>query len=244
MQSCPQAPQFFGSPVVSMQVPPQSACPPGHTQLLPEQALSGAVHVLPQPPQFIASVLVSVQAVAQTVPPSGQSHALVTHETPAGHVFPHPPQLAASLVVSTQEPAHVLAGALQVHRPFLQTWPVTVPHAIPSFVATRPHVPPVHAAVSHASPGGQSDGISHGFPVVPPPPPSSGQGITSPVIGSVHRSFPSVPGLSPKICRHPIPATTATVPTPIHRAPANLVVFMASPHPAEQEPRRSDPCQR
>jgi hypothetical protein len=56
-----QAPQLSGSLVVSVQVPPQSACPKGHEQTPPEH-VAPAPHGASHAPQWLVSVWVSTQA--------------------------------------------------------------------------------------------------------------------------------------------------------------------------------------
>jgi len=67
-QAMPQAPQFEGLLLVSVQPPLQIVCPGGHPQVPFWQVTPGA-QALPQAPQFLGSLLVSVQTPAQNCPP-------------------------------------------------------------------------------------------------------------------------------------------------------------------------------
>ncbi len=73
-QTVPQAPQFIGSVLVTVQVPPQFVLPSagqGSTQVPPMQAGVARGQTVPQAPQFIGSVpLVSVHVPLQFVFPS------------------------------------------------------------------------------------------------------------------------------------------------------------------------------
>ena len=72
-QTTPQAPQFVGSMLVSVQTPLQTVLPVGHTQEPLEQIQGPAPQLLPQAPQLVTSLLVSVQAPLQRVwPATGQ----------------------------------------------------------------------------------------------------------------------------------------------------------------------------
>jgi hypothetical protein len=89
----PQAPQLFGSTVVSMQVPPQLVCEPGQLQT-PAWQEPRPGQALPQLPQFAASRIRSAQLPLQTTRPAGQLpvQAPPAQTVPVGQTLPQPPQ--------------------------------------------------------------------------------------------------------------------------------------------------------
>jgi hypothetical protein len=136
-QTCPHAPQFFGSVCVcaqkfplllgqqtvlaaqqrgAQQIVPAAQQPPkplGRVQQigwLPE-------HVPPHLPQLFGSFFRLVQAPLQQF---GEA---------AGHCFPHCPQLPASELVLTQAPPHAVVPLAQTHCPPAQCW--LLPHFCP-----------------------------------------------------------------------------------------------------------------
>jgi hypothetical protein len=73
-QACPQAPQFRGSELVSIQLAPQALYPLSHAMLQVDAAHTaepccGAGHALSQLPQWEVEVAVSTQAPPQLTAP-------------------------------------------------------------------------------------------------------------------------------------------------------------------------------
>src|SRR5579872_3197764 len=113
----PQAPQLFGSLVVSTQGPPSTHCesePQVHA-LVAQAAPEG--QTLLQPPQLFGSPVVSMQAPLQRLSEPVQPHALLVQVAPEGHARPQPLQLALSFLVSTQAPLQRRSEPVQTHAP-------------------------------------------------------------------------------------------------------------------------------
>ena len=120
-QERPHPPQFAGSDVGSVHVPPPPPKPPPPQTMSPVgqlhtplTQLAPLAHLRPHAPQLFGSV-------ARTAhPPPGHATAPVPHvQTPAAQeppaqFFPQPPQLLVSLVGSTQLPAHAIFGVVHV----------------------------------------------------------------------------------------------------------------------------------
>jgi hypothetical protein len=105
-QTVPQPPQFFGSKLVSVQVPLQSVSGATHTQL-PSVHSREEPQVVPHAPQLPLSVFSSTQEPPQRArAASVQVHAPVWHVVLPGQTIPHPPQFALLVVVSTQLRPH------------------------------------------------------------------------------------------------------------------------------------------
>jgi hypothetical protein len=71
MQRVPQAPQFRGSVLRSVQVPLQLVSPPPQVQA-PLVQLAPVPHTVPQAPQSLGSLVRSTQALSQLVSPAPQ----------------------------------------------------------------------------------------------------------------------------------------------------------------------------
>jgi hypothetical protein len=115
----PHAPQFFGSLLVSMQVPLQSANGKRHWHW-PEVQSSVSAHVMPHTPQFsgspgpIVCVQVGLGVGHMRLPAHVQEPAM--HVSPTAHFMPHAPQLARSRFRSTQPSTHaVLVASAHTH---------------------------------------------------------------------------------------------------------------------------------
>jgi hypothetical protein len=118
-QALPQAPQLFGSPVMSVQVPKQSVWPEGHWQVPPLQvAVLG--QLLPQVPQLCGSVPVLVQLPEQEVSPVGHEQAPDLHTPPSVHELPQLPQLCGSVVTLVQALPQKLPPEGQAQAPWAQ----------------------------------------------------------------------------------------------------------------------------
>jgi hypothetical protein len=125
-QTVPQAPQFWGSVVRSVQAAPHVVNP--EAQLVahrpPAQTCPGAQGA-PQAPQLAASLPMFTHRPLQSVVPTGQTQAPDEHCFAPLQDAPHAPQFCESLERSTQAPVHTLSGAGQaaLHEPAWHTVP-------------------------------------------------------------------------------------------------------------------------
>jgi hypothetical protein len=157
-QTLPQAPQFWGSAVVSRQTPPQEVFPASQVHP-PAPHAPEAPHEVKQLPQCSGSDERSTQgpapgppstpAAPQSVNPTGQRHFPPLQAKPPLHDAPQPPQFKGSVDRSMQLCPHVENGLLHVATqvPFWQNGEEPV-HAFPQVPqlagsASRDrHVPP------------------------------------------------------------------------------------------------------
>ncbi len=105
-QAMPQAPQFAGSDVMSVQVPAQRLCPTPHWHS-PAMQCSPPVHAAPQAPQCASLLRRSTHAPVHTVSPGEHPvavHVPVEHTSPVAHRLPQAPQCAGSDAVLTHTP--------------------------------------------------------------------------------------------------------------------------------------------
>jgi len=150
-QSCPHAPQFFGSlwksaqPLAQQTFAPVHAAPPEHLHAPAHWfavVAEHAVHALPPPPHTLV-VLPGLHVVPLQHPfghdVASHTHLLPEQCCPAPHAFPHPPQFASSLLVSIEQPSASLPvqcakGAVHAKAhfdPLHEGVPFAVPHACP-----------------------------------------------------------------------------------------------------------------
>lgn len=94
LQPTPQAPQFRGSMLTSVQTPLQTVRGNGQTHV-PLAQMNPCGQARPQVPQFLASFNRSVQTVPQIVPT--QLQVPPTQLKPGPQTLPHRPQLFASV---------------------------------------------------------------------------------------------------------------------------------------------------
>jgi hypothetical protein len=116
-QTMPQAPQLFGSILVSAQAAPHFSVPPEQTMShLPEAQACPDGQAFPQRPQLLLSTAVSTQASPHfsVLPVQTTSHLPSEHTCPVVQALPHAPQLALSFDTSRQLPLHMTRGDEQV----------------------------------------------------------------------------------------------------------------------------------
>lgn len=125
-QLVPQAPQFAGSVLVSVHVPPQEVWPPVQVQTPALHELPGA-HGMLQPPQLTTSVSVSTQLFSHWVSPAAQLSVQVPWEqtSPAPQTVPHVPQFWPSDWVLVQPLGQALRPSTQAQAPAVHSVPAS-----------------------------------------------------------------------------------------------------------------------
>ena len=140
----PQAPQFSGSAVVSIQFAPHALYPASQLMLHVDPVQTavpccGAGHALPQLPQCAAEVAVSMQAPLQlTVPLWHVSAQWPAEQTlPAAQLVWQLPQCAGSLLRAAQSRSHCVSFSPQL-TPHAPAWQVRVPPPVVAQILPQP----------------------------------------------------------------------------------------------------------